>query len=147
MAITRNSKRKQEPIKVEQFRKTLRSRNWNKIAKLCYRNYAIQAIYNIQKKLQIVNQRDGMFRLRKNDYPYFWEIGWKHFVLWYHETQESTMTIEDLNIINRIQRQFPKALIWQNPEYLKSQKLTPHIHIIIQERNVKRLKQYIKQKI
>jgi Fe-S cluster biosynthesis and repair protein YggX len=115
MVITRNSKRKQEPIKIEQFRKALKSRNWNQIAKLSYRDYATQAIYNIQKKLQIVNQRDGKFRLRKNNYPYFWEIGWLHFILWYHETQESTMVIEDLNIINRIQRQFPKALIWQNP--------------------------------
>lgn len=91
----------------------------------------------IQKEYEewIINNNEDQFRnnnnktlvIKKNNFPYYLEVPYKHYVAWYYgKWNDSRFYLHK----ERLQQKYKKAFIFINPQQTRSIKTIPHFHII-----------------
>ena len=94
-----------------------------------YRHPTVQENYNEWMKLRkkIPNKNNKTLLIKKNNFPYYLEAPYKHYVAWYNgKWKDSQLHLYK----ERLQQKYKKAFIFINLPQARSINNLPHFHII-----------------
>ena len=94
-----------------------------------YRHPTVQENYNEWMKTheKIHNNNDKTLVIKKNNFPYYLEVPYRHYVAWYNGKWKDPQ----LHLYKeRLQQKYKKAFIFINLPEARSINNSPHFHII-----------------
>ena len=95
-----------------------------------YRHPKIQQSYDkwlSENKRVHNNKNDKSLAIKRNNFPYYLEVPYRHYVAWYNGKWED----HQFHLYKEmLQQKYKKAFIFINSQQIRSVKSLPHFHII-----------------
>jgi hypothetical protein len=118
-----------KPLTVKKFKTLMELGFWSG----AYRHPEIEKRYQGRnKKNDPINYHNKTFEWLPNNYPYYWEKGIEHWLLWYHGDWKELEENHEKWILK-----FTKTYViaWVNPPHLRSISNFPHCHVLLTKKN------------